>query len=79
MLLMDAPRTAADVLSELVNQLFDVYSGAHGDLEHELLDQVFRQRVACVSTQVDRQDIEIAFGHRDIVSAKDCPSIWSAP
>jgi hypothetical protein len=70
---MNAPRAAADVLLELVSQLFDVYLGTYRDPEHNLLGQVVRHRMARVAAQVDRQDIEIAFGHRDIVSAKNVP------
>ena len=32
-----------------------------------------------VSAQVDRQDIEIAFGHRDIVSARHMPRGYGRP
>jgi hypothetical protein len=60
--LTNAPR-AAHVLLELVSQLFDVYLAAHPDPEHNLVDQVVRYRMAYVSAQVDRQDIEIALGH----------------
>jgi hypothetical protein len=59
---MNAPQ-AAYVLLELVNQLFEVYLGTHLDPEHNLLGQVVRYRIAFVSAQVDRQDIEIVLCH----------------
>jgi hypothetical protein len=78
--LMNAPRAAADVLLELVSQLFDVYLGTHREPEHNLLGQLVRHRMARVAAQVDREDIEIAFGHRDIVSATNMPGdIRSVP
>jgi hypothetical protein len=71
--LMNTPRAATDVLLELISQLFDVYRGTHSDLDHHLLGQVSRQRMACVSAQVKRQDIEVALSHSAIVSARRMP------
>lgn len=77
--LVNAPRATADVRAELVSQLSAVYSGTHRDLEHHLLAQVFRHRMARVPTQVDRQDIEIVFGHREIISAEYKPRACRRP